>query len=65
MKQPKKHLLKTVYQSLSMNIISVFQIITSAEMNQRALVGKAVAVGLGVANETVKQAINATQRYPF
>ena len=46
-------------------IISVFHIITSAEMNQRALVGKAVAVGLGVANETVKQAINATQRYPF
>lgn len=34
-------------------------------MNQRALVGKAVAVGLGVVNETVEQAINATQRYPF
>lgn len=32
-------------------------------MNQRALVGKAVAVGLGVVNETVEQAINATQRY--
>ena len=34
-------------------------------MNQRALVGKGIAVGQGVANETVKQAINATQRYPF
>lgn len=32
-------------------------------MNQRALVGKAVAVGQGVVNETLEQAINATHRY--
>ena len=62
MKQQKKHYTQ---RCVSVNVYKTYLIFTSAEMNQRALVGKAVAVGLGVVNETVEQAINATQRYLF
>ena len=36
---------------------------TSAELNQRALVGKSVAVFPGIGDNTTEQAINATRRY--
>lgn len=60
MKQHKKH-----YAVYVVCICHCLLIFASGELNQRALVGKAVAVGQGVVNETLEQAINATQRYLF
>ena len=36
---------------------------STAELNQRALVGKSAAVLPGIADETAEDAINATRRY--
>ena len=38
---------------------------STAELNQRALVGKSAAVLPGIADETAEDAINATRRYLF
>ena len=48
---------------MSTHVFLSFKKFASAELNQRALVGKSVAVVPGIADETAEQAINATRRY--
>ena len=48
---------------MSTHVFLSFKKFASAELNQRALVGKSVAVIPGIGDETAEQAINATRRY--